>query len=99
MKVGEMKREMVNVLKESEATVTFTKKDGTERVMKCTLQTEFLPIQKPKPEGYVARKPNDEVIAVFDIEKKAFRSFRIDSVISFLSNKVAMSDVKGLING
>lgn len=99
MKVSEMKKEMVNVLKESVATVTFTKKDGTERVMKATLQTEFLPIQKPKKEGTVARKPNDEVIAVFDTEKKEFRSFRIDSVISFFSNKVAMPDVRGLIDG
>jgi len=98
MKVSEMKKEMVYVLKESVATVTFTKKDGTERVMKCTLQTEYLPLQKPKPEGFVAKKPNDAVVAVFDTEAKGFRSFRIDSVLSFFSNKVAMPDVKGLIN-
>ena len=32
-------------------TVTFTKKDGTERVMKCTTSTELVP-QEPVDQGY-----------------------------------------------
>jgi len=98
MKISEMRKEMVDALKESVSTVTFTKKDGTERVMKATLQTEFLPIvdsEKPKTK----RKVNEDVIAVFDTEAKGFRSFRVDSVISFFSSRVALPDVKGLIDG
>ncbi len=98
MKTSEVRKEMNDALKEGVATVTFTKKDGTERVMKATLQTEFMPIvdsSKPK----VKRKVNEEVLAVFDIEKDSFRSFRIDSVVSFFSTRVALPDVQGLIDG
>lgn len=97
MKVSEMKKEMMDALKESVSTVTFTKKDGTERVMKATLQTEFLPVvnsDKPKTK----RKTNEAVIAVFDTEANGFRSFRVDSVVSFFSTRVALPDVKGLLN-
>ena len=83
----ELKRDaVISVLKENVAEVTFTKKDGTERVMKCTLQTEFLPIQEPKQEGTVAKKVNDSVVAVFDIEAEGFRSFRLDSVTNFVTD-------------
>ncbi len=44
MKKSEVRKEIVDALKEDVATVTFIKKDGTERVMKATLQTEFLPM-------------------------------------------------------
>ena len=98
MKTSEVRKEMNDALKEGIATVTFTKKDGTKRVMEATLMTEFMPIvdsSKPK----VKRKVNEEVLAVFDIEKDSFRSFRIDSVVSFFSTRVALPDVQGLIDG
>ena len=58
--------------------IEFTKKDGTERVMKCTLQEDFL------PEYDVIEIDKDrwkkDAIAVFDVEKEDWRSFRWDSV-------------------
>jgi len=62
-------------------TVTFTKKDGSERVMRCTLQEEFLPAQDVKDikEGKVRNK-TEEVVSVWDLEKEAWRSFRLDSI-------------------
>jgi len=61
--------------------VTFTKKDGTDRVMRCTLQASLLPAVVVK-EGEVkkTKKVNEDVLAVYDLDKKAFRSFRIDSI-------------------
>jgi hypothetical protein len=38
-----------NILIENIAVVTFTKKDGTSRVMKCTLDPEILPQKLPLP--------------------------------------------------
>jgi hypothetical protein len=38
-----------NILFENIAIVTFTKKDGTSRVMKCTLDPEILPKKLPLP--------------------------------------------------
>jgi hypothetical protein len=63
-------------------TVIFTKKDGTERVMNCTTNPELVPAveivesAEPKKE----RKVNEEVMPVYDLEAKAWKSFRWDSI-------------------
>lgn len=62
--------------------VSFTKKDGTHRDMVCTLKPDSLPPQVDLEES-IGRKTNDDVIAVFDVVKQDWRSFRIDSVISW----------------
>jgi hypothetical protein len=99
MKTSEVRKEMVDALKEGVATVTFTKKDGTERVMMATLQEELLP-RKPiiDTTNVAKRKVNEDVIAVFDTDANGFRSFRVDAVISFFSPRVAMDNVQGLFN-
>ena len=61
-------------------TVRFTKKNGDERTMKCTLLSEYLPQQKDIEE--VSTKENSNLLAVWDVEANGWRSFRIDSVIS-----------------
>lgn len=61
------------------ATVTFTKKDGTERVMKCTLQPDLLPVQEIK-EDAKPRKTSDSTMAVYDLDANSWRSFTIRSV-------------------
>ena len=63
----------------SPVTVTFTKKDGTERVMKCTLDPKELPPQ-PVTEGKTERKKSENTMAVYDLEAKGWRSFTIKSV-------------------
>jgi len=76
------KEDIVAHLVRKTATITFDKKDGTERVMKCTLMKSLLPEQmdiEEKMDGdRVAGNPN--VLAVWDLEKNDWRSFRIDSV-------------------
>ena len=62
-------------------TVVFTKKDGTERKMLCTLNESLVPIvesAEPKRE----KKVNDDVMAVYDLEAKGWRSFRWESIKS-----------------
>jgi hypothetical protein len=63
-------------------TVTFTKKDGSERVMKCTTAESLVP-QEPIVENAtpkLEKKKNDEVMPVYDLEAGAWRSFRWDSL-------------------
>jgi hypothetical protein len=67
------------LLSKEGAIVTFTKKDGTERVMKATLNENVIP-QEFIPKSKDNRKINDEVIAVFDLENQGWRSFRYDSI-------------------
>lgn len=65
-------------LKLMDAKVTFTKKDGTERVMKCTLREDIITPHEKKTDRVKAR--NDETLAVWDLDKKEWRSFRYDSI-------------------
>jgi polyisoprenoid-binding protein YceI len=67
------------MLKVSEGTVTFTKADGTERVMKCTLNPEQLPKVEIK-EDAKPRKESTTSMRVFDLEKNEWRSFTIKNV-------------------
>ena len=68
---------VASILKTDIANVTFTKADGTERVMKCTLVDEYIP---NTDERTSTRAVNESVLPVWDIDKNAWRSFRIDSV-------------------
>jgi hypothetical protein len=76
------RKDLIEKLVAANAVVTFTKKDGTERVMNCTLQESVVPPVKVSPEDAEVRKVNDAVLAVWDIDKSAWRSFRIDSIKS-----------------
>jgi hypothetical protein len=63
-------------------TVTFTKKDGSERIMKCTTNADLVP-QEPVTESTQPKKEkkvNEDVMPVYDLEAKAWRSFRWDSI-------------------
>lgn len=69
------------VLTITEATITFTKVDGTERVMKCTLEGDKLPPVVIK-EDAKPRKQSDstKALRVFDLEVKEWRSFTIKNI-------------------
>ena len=75
---------LIELLQNNEIIVRFTKKDGTAREMKCTLKRGKLP-RREVTEGRdrPSKEPNLDIIPVFDLEKKAWRSFRVDSVTSF----------------
>jgi hypothetical protein len=58
--------------------ITFTKADGTDRELRCTLLQSAIPSDKiPKGTG---RETSDAAQRVFDVEKGEWRSFKWDSV-------------------
>ena len=64
--------------------VTFTKVDGSERTIKCTLSLNLIPQDKwPNQHVDTPLKEETNTIPVFDLEKGEWRSFRKDSVICF----------------
>lgn len=76
------KEELYELLKKEVVEVTFTKLNGDERVMPCTLIESFLPPAKkddPISQKKV-REISDKVVAVWALESKGFRSFRYDRV-------------------
>ena len=85
------KQEVSKLLTEGKYQVVFTKSDGSERVMKCTLLADVLePYIKAAEEHKkqllaegkeVKEKPeNPDVLAVIDLENNGWRSFRLDSI-------------------
>jgi hypothetical protein len=73
-------------------TVIFTKKDGSERVMNCTTSASLVPIVEGKihvtntenpidfPAVKKQKKINEDTMPVYDLESKAWKSFRWDSI-------------------
>ena len=82
----DMSREqVVDLLRNDVAEVNFTKTDGSDRVMSCTLLAEVL--SQRVPDTGVSTKPpkkapNPHTVAAFDLEADGWRSFRLDSVKS-----------------
>jgi hypothetical protein len=68
-----------DLLKTDIVTVTFTKKDGTTRVMRSTLRSDLIP-SKPVSESKRIKSPTPGVIAVYDLECNDWRSFTVSSV-------------------
>jgi hypothetical protein len=77
-------------LKFGPVTVTFTKKDGTERVMKCTTNPTYIMFKDPAiSESKREKKVNEDVMPVYDMEAGHWKSFRWDSIksVSFTLGK------------
>ena len=71
-----MKRDtLIKNLQKKAMRITFTKVNGEERIMDCTLQENLVPETSESN-----RKQNEEVLPVFDINKGEWRSFRVDSI-------------------
>lgn len=73
---------MIKYLQTGNCRVVFTKINGEVRDMLCTLQEEVLPELKTKPDDQ-KRQPNNSIVRAFDLNKKEFRSFRVENVTSF----------------
>ena len=76
--------DMKEFLQASVSNVTFTKKNGETRILKCTLMPKHLPpVEVKEGEEKAERKVNTDVVSVWDLENKGWRSFRLDSVVEF----------------
>jgi hypothetical protein len=74
---------LVDMLRHNIVTVTFTKVNGDERVMKCTLRSEMIP-NAPTQNGelVVEQKQSSNNVSVWDVDSQGWRSFRVASVKS-----------------
>ena len=73
------KTNLMRLLHDGTVYVTFMKKDGTRRPMKCTLAEGLIQPYEKKTER--VKETNEDIIAVWDLDNNAWRSFRYDSVI------------------
>jgi len=66
---------------DGEVTVTFTKLDGTERVMRCTTNLNKIPVyDHPQGENKYANTRN---VRVYDLDISEWRAFNLDRVKGF----------------
>jgi hypothetical protein len=73
------KTQIVESLHQGVCEVVFTKADGTERILKCTLQN-----LAPTGQRMLSENPADrDVIPVWDVESLSWKSFNVNSVKSF----------------
>lgn len=85
------------LLRIAQITVEFTKIDGSERLMRCTLQGMYLPASSPP----VATEKDIEHtnFVVWDLDEEGWRSFRISSVISVNLAGISFSPTKSMLLG
>lgn len=79
------KQALVDALHAGEVTVEFRKVNGEVRTMPCTLKETLMPL-RPVTDSVPAKEPkkvNENTISVWCTDKQAWRSFRVDSVISY----------------
>jgi hypothetical protein len=81
--------ELKQILENSVTTVVFTKVNGEQREMKCTLLSEYLPktdvAGKQLLTETLTKEENPSTLRVWDVENNGWRSFRMDSINSVSS--------------
>lgn len=70
-------------LKNGICKVLFTKANGEDRLMHCTLNESILPEQIDIEEVIQKKKSNPNAVAVWDTDVGGWRSFRWDSIKEF----------------
>lgn len=76
--IPEFRSWLSGVLHQVPVTVTFLKKDGSERTMLCTLQEDKVVYGEKKTDR--TKTVNHDTLPVFDMNKNEWRSFRLDHV-------------------
>jgi hypothetical protein len=80
------KENLLDLLRNNLVTVTFTKVNGDERVMNCTLRNDYIPNSDVSNTTSQVLRENtgrgDNNISVWDTKSNGWRSFRVNSVKS-----------------
>ena len=84
MNESAQKQALRDLLEKNIVTVNFTKRDGTNRIMEATLNSDHIP-------GDIGVSNNNEapdIIHVYDVEADGWRTIRLDSIITITTQKV-----------
>jgi hypothetical protein len=72
------RNQLINDLAAGPVVVTFTKKDGSERIMPCTINEQIISVKSPG--SNTAYSQYGDTLTVFDLEINDWRSFRLSAV-------------------
>ena len=76
-----LKYKLQELLKDNIVEIGFTKVNGEERTMKCTLKPTLIP-EEFAPKG--KRPPAQHVLSVWNVEENAWKSFRVHNVYDYI---------------
>ncbi len=84
------RKDAQELLRDGICEVLFTKKDGTERLMKCTLNMDYIPEEMKQFQLYKGEKvlENLDILKVYDTEVQGWRSFILDNVKYIKTNYI-----------
>ena len=80
----ELLRKEINKTNASLFRVSFVKANGEHRTMYC--KTQIKRYLSKKPNKRVVKNTNQDIIRVFDMESKSYKSFKLSSVTEFVGN-------------
>ena len=73
---------LIDLLRSNIGTVAFTKVNGEERVMTCTLLSEHIPNAPTTNGELVIKESKNNTLSVWDMNANGWRSFRVENVKS-----------------
>ena len=77
-------QDFTQLLRENfETKFKFTKKDGTEREARGTLNFDMIPAEST-PKGTQTWKDPEDIIKYWDLDKEAWRSFRWEQFVELI---------------
>ena len=84
------RKDAQELLRDGICEVMFEKKDGSERLMKCTLNMDYIPEEMKQFQLYKGEKvlENLDILKVFDTEAKGWRSFILANVKYIKTNYI-----------
>lgn len=74
------RQDYLDLLHKYKLEIAFVKKDGSDRVMLCTLRSDLLPPYDG--DGGSTKKPDEANLTVWDIESQGFRKIQISTIKS-----------------
>jgi len=80
---SQIRIKMIEELQAGTRVVTFTKVNGEQREMTCTLDPNLIPDPIETKANKSPKAVNEEVLPVWDTTAQGWRAFRIDNVTSF----------------
>ena len=84
----EQLRKEINKTNASLFRVSFVKANGEHRTMYA--KTKIKRHLSKRPDKRVVKNANQDIVRVFDMESKSYKSFKLDSVFEFRSGKVVL---------
>ena len=84
----EQLRNEINKTNASLFRVSFVKANGENRTMYC--KTQIKRYLSKKPNKKVVKNANQDIVRVFDMESKSYKSFRLSSVTEFRCKRIIL---------